>query len=347
MSKVVVVGDAFVSSKTLRKAAEELHLLGKIEIVEFQWGAELTKSEFQKRIKQIELEGPEKVEICDGILEELATAEYLLVHISPVSKKMIQAAPNLKLIGTCRGGLEHLAMSAAKERGIPVLHVIRNAEAVAEFTIGLMYAVTRNIALSHEQVKNGNWPKAFPNDSFRTTLSEHVVGLVGLGHIGKLVAKHLNHLGVIVLAYDPFVDPQELKGAGISLQLVGLEELFRRADIVSLHLRVVPETMNLIDQTLLSLMKPSAYLINTARPEILVKEDFVQMLAEQRIAGAAIDVTWEEPIQADDPLLRLNNLTITPHLAGDTVDAIPKSPFLLSTAINEYLDTGICTTLIQ
>ncbi|MBO1305371.1 2-hydroxyacid dehydrogenase [Enterococcus sp. 669A] len=347
MGKIVVVGDAYVSVATLSEAVKEMQLPEPLEIQGFEWESTCSMTEFQEKVRIIEEGGPEAVTLPVGILEAMPEADYLFVHIAPVSQAMLQAAPNLKLIGTCRGGVEHLAMEEIRQRELPVLHVIRNAEPVADFTIGLMYAVTRNIALAHAAAMRGEWLKVFPNDAYKTTLSQQTVALIGLGHVGKLVAKRLNSLGVPVMAYDPFTDEKALKKAGIDVKLVDLETAFSQAKIVSLHLRVTPETTNLIDQRYLKLMQPNAYLINTARPAVLEKQAFMEVLRNHQIAGAAIDVVWQEPIAPDDPLLELDNLTITSHIAGDTVDAIPRSPFLLKDVVNSYLEQGESDMLIK
>lgn len=340
MSKVIVVGDTFVSAKTLNEAVASMGVPEPVEIVTLEWRAEDSQEEFQRNLKVIEKDGPEAIAIPVGIMEEIRDADYLFVHLAPVPRKLIEQAKNLKLIGTCRGGVEHIDVAAAREKKIPIIHVIRNAEPVADYTIGLIYTVTRNIALSHAAVMQGDWKKSYPNDAYRTTLSDQTVGLVGLGHIGKIVAQRLMGLGVKVIVYDPFVDQEKLLSSGLEVEVVSLEELFSKSDIVSLHMRVTSETEKLVDEELLALMKPSAYLINTARPGLLVKEAFINVLKERQIAGAAIDVVWEEPLQLDDPLLKLDNLIITSHIAGDTVDAIPKSPFLLAKKVHEYLKKG-------
>ncbi|MDN6835736.1 MAG: 2-hydroxyacid dehydrogenase, partial [Lactococcus lactis] len=320
----MVIGDALVPADNLEKAALSLNIEQPVELVKYNWFPNLGKEAFQEKIKIIEQEGPEGMEIPDGVLDDLADTDYLLVHIAPISGKMIAAAPQLKLIGTCRGGLEHIALDEVKKRNIPLIHVIRNAEPVADYTLGLIFSLTRNIAFSHVQVMQGKWPKRFANDPYKTTISNLTVGLVGLGYIGKLVAKRLNSLGVKVLAYDPFIDKEKLKLESIEVEFLGLEDLFRQADVVSLHVRVTPETKEMVNEHLLKLMKPSSYLINTARPDILQKDAFTRVLEDHNIAGAAIDVVWEEPIPIDDPLLKLNNIIITSHIAGDTVDAIPR-----------------------
>ena len=126
-----------------------------------------------------------------------------------------------------------------------------------------------------------------------------------------------------------------------------MEELFERADIVSLHMRVTPETEGIIDRKLLSRMKKTAYLINTSRAKVLNKKDFVEALEKRQIGGAGIDVFWDEPLLPDDPLLKLDNITMTSHMAGHVVDALPKSPFLLVKTINQYLKTGKSDMLVN
>ena len=338
MTNVVVIGDPFVPADNLAAAAKGLMLESPVNIQRFDWQAEKTRSEFREVIKILEHDGPNGFELSSDILAAVSTAEYLLVHLAPVSQKLLAHAKKLKMIGTCRGGLEHIDLAEVKKsKELSVINVIRNAEPVADFTIGLMYATVRNIAASAIQVKNGDWPQNFPNDAYKTSFSNLKVGLVGLGHIGKIVAKRLTALGLEVSAYDAFAQQAALEQEGYQIKLKSLQEIFSDSDVVSLHLRVVPETINLIDQSLLQLMKPSAYLINTARPDIIKQEDLIECLTKKKIAGAGIDVLWEEPIAPDEPLLRLDNVVITSHIAGDTIDAIERSPQLLQKEMNKVL----------
>ena len=143
-----------------------------------------------------------------------------------------------------------------------------------------------------------------------------------------------------VVAYDPYITQEKLNELGISIKLVDRDYLFAAADVVSLHLRATKETEGMINRDLIALMKPTAYLINTSRARVLDKEAFVDALANKRIGGGALDVFWDEPINADDPLMALDNLTMTPHIAGNVVDALPKSPKLLAAEINRYWETG-------
>ena len=338
MTNVVVIGDPFVPADNLAAAAKGLMLESPVNIQRFDWQAEKSRSEFREVIKILEHDGPNGFELSSDILAAVSTAEYLLVHLAPVSQKLLAHAKKLKMIGTCRGGLEHIDLAEVKKsKELSVINVIRNAEPVADFTIGLMYATVRNIAASAIQVKNGDWPQNFPNDAYKTSFSNLKVGLVGLGHIGKIVAKRLTALGLEVSAYDAFAQQAALEQEGYQIKLKSLQEIFSDSDVVSLHLRVVPETINLIDQSLLQLMKPSAYLINTARPDIIKQEDLIECLTKKKIAGAGIDVLWEEPIAPDEPLLRLDNVVITSHIAGDTIGAIERSPQLLRKEMNKVL----------
>lgn len=338
MSNVVVIGDPFVPANNLADAAKGLKIESPITIQAFEWHADKSRSEFREIIKILEREGPNEFELSSEILAAVETAEYLLVHLAPVSRKLLTHAKNLKVIGTCRGGLEHIDLAAVKKlAGLSVINVIRNAEPVADFTIGLMYATVRNIASSAIQVKSGHWPQTFSNDIYKTSFSNLKVGLVGLGHIGKIVAKRLTALGMEVSAYDAFADQTTLDQEGYQIELKSLQEIFSHSDVVSLHLRVVPETENLINHSLLKLMKPSAYLINTARPDIVNQSDLIECLQQKRIAGAGIDVLWKEPIDPNEPLLALDNVVITSHIAGDTIDAIERSPQLLQAEMNRVL----------
>lgn len=341
--KVVVIGDALVKSETLIEAVKEMTFAKnqELDIAVYEWYSELTKDEFQEHILAIERGGPEAVEIPAGILTDLAEADYLFCHYAPISKAMLEAGKNLKLIGTCRGGTENVHLETVRKLKIPFLHVIRNAEPVADFTVGLMYAETRNIARAHAAIKAGKWEKSFANDPYKTILPNLTVGIAGAGYIGKQVIERLNGLKVPVIVYDPFVNQQRIEEEGLKVTFVSnLEELFSQADIISLHMRVTEGTKHMVNHRYLKLMKPSSYLINTARADLVCKEDLMEVLAAKKIAGAALDVSWTEPIDAEDPLLQLDNVTLTPHIAGDTVDAIPRSPFLLRKVVNEYLDKG-------
>ena len=158
---IVLVGDAFVSPDTMEQAVQQSALCcGRI--TKLMWGGS-DKQEFTSRQLKLERNGPEAVPYADGLDEVIGEAEVLLVHFNPVPRALIEKAPNLKVILTCRGGMEHVDLAAASERNIPVLNVIRNAEPVADFALGMMLDLTRDIALSHRKMREGVWMKSFYN----------------------------------------------------------------------------------------------------------------------------------------------------------------------------------------
>ena len=338
--KIVVVGDAAVRPELLEESARNLATDEQVEIVKLTWANINDRKDMQHRALNIEKNGPSAEQPPAELAKEIIDAEILLVHFCPLSEETIKKGKNLRLIGTCRGGMEHVDVDAATKMNIPVIHVIRNAEATSDFAIGLMFAETRNIARGHAALKKGEWRKDYVNSGYTTSMRELTVGIVGLGNIGRLVAEKALGIGMKVIAYDPFVSQIALHESGLNIELVKQEELFKTADIISLHLRLTPQTKKCINASLLSLMKPTAYLINTSRAGVLDKEAFMDALENKKIGGAALDVYWDEPLPADDPLLTFDNLTVTPHNAGNVVDALPKSPKLLVDTINKYWQDG-------
>lgn len=344
--KIVIVGDLVVPCNLLEEAARSLLPNGEGEIVAVEWPCE-SRSEFQKKAFNIEKNGPTAEPVPNEVYKEVADADILLTHFCPVPEKLVEAGQKLSLIGTCRGGMEHIDIAAATKRNIPVIHCIRNAEATSDMAIGLLFAETRNIARAHAALKQGEWRKDYVNSSYTTSLCEMTLGVVGLGHIGKLVAKKAHGIGMKVIAFDPFVSQAEADAAGLSITMVEKENLFKTADVISLHMRLTPETENSIGKELLALMKPTAYLINTSRAGVLERAAFLNALENKKIGGAALDVFWEEPIPKDDPLLKLDNLTMTPHTAGNVVDALPKSPLLLARTIQDFWAKGTSDMVVN
>lgn len=335
--KIVVIGDIVVPCDLLVEAAKKLDQ--DAEVVAVEWKSE-TRQEFQHKAQNIEKNGPTAEKVPDEAYEQVVDAEILLTHFCPVPEDLIEAGKKLTLIGTCRGGMEHVDIAAATKKNIPVIHCIRNAEATSDFAIGLMFAETRNIARAHAALKQGEWRKEYVNSGYTTSMCEMTLGVVGLGHIGKLVAKKGAGVGMKVIAFDPYVSQEAIDEAGIPVTMVEREELFKTADVVSIHLRLTPDTEKCVNEELLNLMKPTAYLINTSRAGVVDKDALVKALQERTIGGAALDVYWEEPIPADDIILTLDNLTMTPHNAGNVVDALPKSPLLLTRTILAYWESG-------
>ena len=267
----------------------------------------------------------------------LEGVEIFIDGYEKMTEEMLSRLPSLKLIACCRGNPVNIDLQAAARRGIPVVYTPgRNANGVAEFTIGLMLAATRHIAQVYHVLKEGQylaspgedlWEEATgdvvwdtPGENLHTTyggyeLEGRTLGIIGFGHIGRLVAQKAAALGMQILACDPYC----VDGGGLG-RLVPLEELLAGSDIVTLHCKVTAENHHLLGERELSQMKPSSILINTARASLVDPQALVKALREGAIAGAALDVFWKEPLAANHPLLQMDQVLVTPHIAGASLD---------------------------
>jgi D-3-phosphoglycerate dehydrogenase len=317
--KAIVVGDNLIPSEMILSRAGPLRDAG-YAIQAFDW-AFADRNEMNRRNLNVEKHGPDAESPPDGLLDAVGEAEILAVQFSPVSRAVIEAGKKLKVIGVARAGWENIDVKAATEHDIVVVHIMgRNANAVAEHTIGLILCEMRNLARSHCALQSGVWIARQIDPLHTFELAGKTLGLVGFGTIGRLVARRLAGFDLRLLVHDPYVPEARVEQAGG--EAVSLPELLRRSDVVSLHARLVPETEGLIGRAELALMRPTAYLINSARAGLIVEEALVEALSERRIAGAALDVYWQEPLPADHPLTRLDNVTLNSHLAGTTLDAL-------------------------
>jgi D-3-phosphoglycerate dehydrogenase len=212
----------------------------------------------------------------------------------------------------------------------------RNAEAVSDYAVGLMIAEFRNIARAHLAIKNGTWRKEFSNAANIPQLKEKVVGIIGFGYIGRLVARKLSGFGVEIFVYDPFVDEQTVASHGA--RRVDKETLFRQCDFITVHARLNKNTKHMVGAKELSIMKPTAYLINTARAGLIDETALLASLRDRRIAGAGLDVFEDEPLSSTSEFLSLDNVTLTTHIAGTTTEALTGSPGLLMDDIRKFFD---------
>ncbi len=287
------------------------------------------RADIRRTWRVVEEKGP-AAEPAPADLRGLITeADLLAVHICPLSADTLRAARRLKMIATARGGLENIDMKAANELGIPVINTPNhNSQAVAEYTIGLMLAETRNIGRSFMALKTSEgWREYYANTEFIPELNGSTIGLVGFGQTGRLVARKLQSFEARLLVHDPFVDDKTIAETGCAK--VELDTLLRESDIISLHVRLTDKTRGMIGEKQLRMMKPSAYLINTARAGLVDLEAFCRALRERWITGAAVDVYEYEPVRPDYPLFALDNVTVTNHRAGDTRNSYWKAPILM------------------
>jgi D-3-phosphoglycerate dehydrogenase len=260
---------------------------------------------------------------ADDVVEFIGDAEILVTHLAPLSASMIERLPALKMVAVSRGGPVNVDVAAAKKRAIRLVNVPgRNASAVAEFTIGAILAETRLIRLGHEALRRGDWRgDLYRADRTGRELNEMTVGVVGYGAIGTRVVRLLRAFGCRILVADPYVQlSEEDRQAGVSL--VSLDRLLQEADVVTLHPRVTEETRHIIDEAALDAMKPDALLVNTARGPLVDYDALYSALSSGRLGGAMLDTFAVEPVPADWPLLKLPNVTLTPHVAGASVRTV-------------------------
>ena len=330
---ILCIGDVMINGKSISEAAKKLQIKNK-EIETYNW--ETNWDKLQDRRLIIEKQGPSSEDVVTQIANADRNTEMLLVLFCPVSKEAIDTLPHLRLIGACRAGLENVDVDYATKKGIIVHHIKgRNAHAVSDFTVGLMLGEARNIARSHLAIEQGRWQKNYSNSDMVPELTGKTIGLVGFGYIGQLVARKLSGFHINILVFDPYVSDDTIQK--YQAKKVGLAELMENADFVSLHARMSQETKNLIGEKELSLMKKTAYLINTARAGLINENALFDTLKAKNIAGAALDVFWQEPIAENSPWLELDNVTLTSHIAGTTREALLKSPYLLTEDINRLI----------
>jgi phosphoglycerate dehydrogenase-like enzyme len=228
----------------------------------------------------------------------------------------IEASPKLRLISVWGTGTDHIDLAAAKAHGVAVTSTPGvNANAVAEHTIALMFAIMRRIPTMDAGVRAGQWPRGMLSQ-----LEGKTLGIIGLGAIGTRVATLANAFGVRLLAST--LDDDDGRSAAVGARHVPIETLLQESDVVTLHLRLSERTTGYINRARLALMKPTAFLINTARAALVDREPLIDVLRESRIAGAALDVFHEEPMPPNDPVLALPNVVLTPHNAGTTQQVI-------------------------
>ncbi|CAA9451746.1 MAG: D-3-phosphoglycerate dehydrogenase [uncultured Rubrobacteraceae bacterium] len=343
--EVLCVGDLFLSSKRFKEAIEkEMGGDDCVAIREVSWAGE--KAEDQHHLQQVmEQDGPEVVPTPEEIIEAVGDAEVIAVHFAPIPEAVLEAAPNLKAVVVARAGYENVNVEVASARGIAVVNLVgRNASAVAEQAIALMLAETRDIARVDRGIRAGRWPKEFPQMPY--DLYGCTVGLIGLGQVARQLAPRLSGFNVELLVYDPYVDEATISSYG-GEKVEEIEQIFRESDFVSLHARLTDETRRFIGKEHFEMMKPTAYFINNARSRMVRYDDLYETLKEGRIAGAALDVHDDEPLGEDSPWLKLENVTLTPHIAGTTTSTWENSVRMVAEAVKEIAETGHATNTVN
>jgi len=335
--KVLAVGDALLPEKYFKEAL--LPLADKGFETEFTAYGEDDEKELDKKARQLEIYGPTADSPPESVERRIEEIDMLMVHYCPVSADILRKASRMKVLATCRSGTENIDVAAATELGILTFHVIgRTTEAVSDFTIGLLLSEVRNIARADKFMKEGLWQKEYSNSAITPELENKTIGIVGFGEIGRAVKRKLSGFAMNFLVFDPFVNNSDILSSGA--KPVELATLLKESDFVTLHAKLSGDAKHMIGENELNLMKQTAFLINSARADLVDEQALASALAEKRISGAALDVYSNEPLPADHPFLKLDNITMTPHLASSTLECLAKSPRLLANEILKFAETG-------
>lgn len=251
--------------------------------------------------------------------DNLRDANYIILRILSLREQDIHAIPDLKLIQRWGAGYDKVDVKAAGAKNVQVAVTSGvNAASVSEMAVLLMLAVYRQLVRLHADVLEGKWQQGGLG-STSYTIDNKLVGLIGLGAIGKLVAKKVRAFGAQVQYYDVLRLP-EAEEAELGISYVDKEELLKTSDIVSLHVPLNDHTRYMINKPVFALMKPTAILINTARGSIVHEADLVEALINRKILGAGLDCLEQEPAEKSNPLLGLERVVVTPHMGGSTRD---------------------------
>jgi len=293
-----------------------------------------------RETKKIYLDGGELASLIENV-----GADVLVVEADFVTRDTIERC-DLKVIASCRDDPYNVDVAAATAKGIPVVYAPRrNTVSVAELTIALMLAAMRRIVKADRLLRSGRVKYTSERDFldvYNATIGFELkgkkVGIIGLGAIGFEVAKRLKAFDVELLIYDPYVDPERVKA--VDGRMVGLKELFKESDIVTVHCKLTPETAGMIREEHFAAMKPTAFFVNLARGGIVDEDALFKALKEGWIAGAGLDVVQQDPAQSDNRLLTLDNVVLTPHIGGNTYDVVRRQSVMVAEDIREIIKGG-------
>ena len=270
----------------------------------------------------------------EALVGMIGDYEALIVRsATKVTAHVLAAGTRLVVVGRAGTGVDNVDLEAATRRGVVVVNApTSNTVAVAEHTMALMLCLARHICQADAGLHAGKWQK---HGLMGTELRDKVLGIIGLGRVGSMVASRAKGMEMRVIAYDPFISPE--KAAQLDVELVGFDELLPRADYVSVHTPVTERTRGMIGARELALMKPGARFINCARGGLVVEEDLVRALTDGRIAGAALDVFEDEP-HVNPALAQCANLILTPHLGASTEEAQASASLQVAREVSDVLE---------
>jgi D-3-phosphoglycerate dehydrogenase / 2-oxoglutarate reductase len=333
--KIAVIGDQFMKAAAFTDALAKVPGLdADVRTMELPWPDQPMRHGYVDGgipgLKEYMGEPDEIVRFVDG-------AEILINHLAPINGEILDRLPALKLIAVSRGGPVNIDVAACKARKVKLVNTPgRNSSAVAEFTIAAILAETRLIRAGHEALRQGIWRgDLYRFDKIDAELSEMTVGLIGYGHIGTKVVRLLKPFGCRILVCDPYV-PLSAEDRADGVEQVDLDTLLKQSDVVSLHARVTEETKGFLATPQFARMKKGAYFINTARGPMVNYDDLYQALKSRHVRGAMLETFWLEPPPPDSPLLKLDNVTLTPHIAGASTTTVRIAARMIAEEIRRH-----------
>lgn len=255
------------------------------------------------------------------VIKEIKGVEGVVVRMAPFTREIIEAADALKVIGRHGVGVDTIDVQAATEKGIVVVNTPNaNATSVAEHTLTAIGALAKRVVTYDHAIREERWE--LRNSYGAVDLDGKILGLVGIGRIGSMVARRAAAAyNMKTIAFDPYVTPEKAREMGVTL-CAAMDDIFRQADVISLHTPLTPETRRFVDAARLRMMKPTAFLVNFSRGEVLDERALYDALKTGVIAGAAIDVYDPEPPLKDNPLFELDNIILSPHSAALTEECV-------------------------
>ena len=261
--------------------------------------------------------------------------DAMIVRITPITREVIEANPNLKVIVRHGAGFDALDVKACHDNGVQTLYApVANSTSVAETAMLLMLEMSRNVILLRK-----TWVDEFYKAKLKlrkNTLSGKTLGIVGCGNIGSRVAKRALAFEMNVMCYDPYKPAKDFPD-GVEV-VRDLDRIFKESDYVSLHAPNTPVTRNMVNKERLAMMKPTAFLINTARGGLVVEEDLYEACSTGIIAGAGLDAIRQEPVDPKNPLLTLDNVIIYPHIGGNTSEAAHRASYFSAMGVQEVYE---------
>lgn len=326
MQKLLAIGDHFITP-SLMGASITARVGDAVEIREASTPFPLEPFRDIAEVK--EASGSE-----EQMIEWLRGVSLCVAHHAPLTQRVLQACPELRLFVVCRGGPVNVNLPAASEAGVVVGFTPgRNATATAEFSVAMALAALRRIPATDSGIRRGEWPGNYTFETVGFELDGAACGVIGFGEIGRRVARILQGFGASVLVYDPYADVREQQ----HVEKVSLPELLRRSQLVSLHARETPETRGLIGRNEIALMPRGSVLVNCARGRLLDYLALEEALRSGHLFAAAADVFPEEPLPAQSSLLSLPNFVLTPHIAGGTRQAAEKACRIAAQEVQRFL----------